>query len=78
MAPRDGGQGSARREDLSLENGDQPELEHERSDLEFAGVHTTARRQANTEGMACAAASVASPRGPLQVTRRWAGENWCG
>jgi hypothetical protein len=36
------------------------------------------RRQANTEGMACAAASVASPRGPLQVTRRWAGENWCG
>jgi hypothetical protein len=50
VAPRDGGQGSARREDLSLENGDQPELEHERSDLEFAGVHTTVEGKPTRRG----------------------------
>jgi hypothetical protein len=40
--PRGGGQGSARREDLGVEDGDRPELEHERSDLELVGVLTTA------------------------------------
>jgi|UPI000221D744 hypothetical protein len=49
-APRDGGQGSARREDLGVEDGDQPELEHECSDLEFAGVHATAEGEPTRRG----------------------------
>jgi hypothetical protein len=50
VAPRDGGQGSVCREDLGVEDGDRPELEHERSDLEFAGVHATAEGEPTRRG----------------------------
>jgi|UniRef100_A0A804PIR8 hypothetical protein len=49
-APRGGGQGSARREDLGVEDGDRPELEHERSDLELVGVLTTAEGEPTRRG----------------------------